>query len=165
MGAAAQIFTIFFAVFFGLILTKVNENWLPFTYEELSGTNQSSREIMRLILSVLMLLIMPGIYFTFVLTKLLSQPALITIPPSTFKDWLKFLLLVFLVLPPHGFYCFWQLIVRWKPEKFYADTIRERVKTKFAQNVSNDQNAFVFSAFTLFIGIFCLLPVFVFCLL
>jgi hypothetical protein len=165
MGVAAQIFTIFFAVFFGLILTKANENWLPFTYEELSGTNQSSREIMRLILSVLMLLVMPGIYFTLVLTKLLSQPALITIPPSTVKEWLKFLLLVFLILPPHGFYCFWQLVVRCKPEKFYTDSTRARVKNRFAKNVSHEQNAFAFSAFTLFIGIFCVLPALVFWLL
>lgn len=157
MVISNQVFAIFFAVFFGAIL-RVAQDWFPFTPAGVSDPH-CRRDIYRILMSLLFLVLLPAMYFTWVMVKLSTEPPPIILPHSLLsKEAIKFLLLLLLILPPLGLYDLWQFFVRWKPSTFYPDSTRQRVQQRVP-------NAFTESKSAIIAGIPCLLPAIVFLLL
>ena len=101
MTNAQTVFTVFYAILYGAIFT-VSDKWKPFSY---AGSN-NRKGLKRCICSLIMLVLIPVIYFIHCFAALANTESAYSI---------------LLVSPLYALYSLWSMYVPFNKDKFYSE--------------------------------------------
>lgn len=127
-------FTAFYTASWGAMFRQASL-WFPFTptFTGIEGQWVGLQDAVRFALAALFILLLPGVFFIYVLLGISTHSAVFSIypvPPSLADAW-KIFIVFSLLAPQLGFYNVWQVIVRSCPKCFYSETAINQIKVHY----------------------------------